>query len=112
MAEVQKKIRGKEVVIEENPLSRFLFTNTKSAWIWLVLRLYLGYSWLTAGLGKVGAEEWTGANSGAAIKGFMEGAIARSSEGDVAGWYVWFLENIVVPNSVVFAYVVSWERCS
>ncbi len=41
-----------EIVIQENPVSSWLFSNTKSAWIWLILRVYLGYSWLVAGWGK------------------------------------------------------------
>ena len=91
---------GKEVVVEENPLSRWLFTNTTSAWIWLVLRLYLGFAWLKAGIGKVTSDAWTGENAGVTVKGFMGGALAK--EGDVAGWYAWFLENIVIPNAVPF----------
>lgn len=90
MVEVKKSSFGSEVIVGENPVSRFLFANTRSAWIWLILRLYLGYSWLTAGWGKVGAEGWTGPNAGAAIEGYMRGALARAEEGDVAGWYAWF----------------------
>ncbi len=99
---------GKDVVVDENPVSRWLFTNTTSAWIWLVLRLYLGYSWLTAGINKVTSDVWTGSNAGTAIKGFMEGALGKVEAGDVAGWYAWFLENIVIPNAVPFSYMVAW----
>jgi len=108
MVKLSNEGRGKEVIIEENPLSRWLFTNTTSAWIWLVLRLYLGYTWLMAGIGKVTSDAWTGENAGAAVKGFMGGAIALAEEGDVAGWYAWFLENLVIPNAVVFSYMVAW----
>lgn len=108
MVKVENEGRGKEVIIEENPLSRWLFTNTTSAWIWLILRLYLGYTWLMAGIGKVTSDAWTGENAGAAVKGFMGGAIALAEEGDVAGWYAWFLETIVIPNAVVFSYMVAW----
>ena len=106
MVELKSVKFGKEVVVEENPLSRWLFTNTTSAWIWLVLRLYLGFAWLKAGIGKVTSDAWTGENAGVAVKGFMGGALAK--EGDVSGWYAWFLENIVIPNAVPFSYMVAW----
>lgn len=108
MVEIKNEGRGKEVIIEENPLSRWLFTNTRSAWIWFILRLYLGYSWLMAGIGKVTSDAWTGENAGAAVKGFMGGAIALAEEGEVASWYVWFLEKVVIPNAVAFSYMVAW----
>src|SRR5699024_8521786 len=108
MVKIENEGRGKEVIIEENPLSRWLFTNTASAWIWLILRLYLGYTWLTAGIGKITSDAWVGENAGAAVKGFMGGAIALAEEGDVAGWYAWFLENFVIQNADTFSYMVAW----
>lgn len=99
---------GKEIVIEENPVSRWLFSNTSSAWLWLILRLYLGYSWLVAGWGKVTSDAWTGENAGAAVEGFMGGALSLVQEGDVPTWYAWFLETVVIPNAVPFSYMVAW----
>lgn len=43
MVKIEKKKFGEEIIVEENPFSRFMFMNTRSAWIWLILRLYLGY---------------------------------------------------------------------
>lgn len=108
MVKVEKGRVGKEVIIEDNPLSKWLFTNTTSAWIWLILRLYLGYTWLVAGWGKVTSDAWTGEKAGTAVKGFMTGAIALAEEGDVAGWYAWFLETVVIPNVVPFSYMVAY----
>lgn len=108
MVKVEKKKFGQEIIVEENPFSRFLFVNTKSAWIWLILRLYLGYSWFMAGIGKVTADAWTGENAGMAVRNYMEGALARVSEGDVPVWYGWFLETIVIPNATIFSYLVAW----
>src|SRR5690625_2843431 len=62
----------------------------------------------TAGIGKITSDAWVGENAGAAVKGFMGGAIALAEEGDVAGWYAWFLENFVIPNAVTFSYMVAW----
>lgn len=108
MVKIKQAKMGKEVVIEENPLSRWLFTNTSSGWVWLVLRLYLGYTWITSGLLKITSDAWVGENAGVAIKVFMGGVIALAREGDVTSWYAWFVERIVIPNAVVFSYLVTF----
>lgn len=96
------------VYIQENPVSRFLFSNTRSAVIWLIIRLYVGYTWVKAGWGKLNNEAWTGEDAGAALSGFVNGALAKSQEGaDVAGWYATFLESTVLPNAKLFSYVVA-----
>src|SRR5690625_5440555 len=96
MVKVEEGKIGREIIFDENPFSRWLFTNTTSAWIWLILRLYLGYSWLMAGINKVTSHAWTGENAGAAVEGFMYGALDKVEDGDVAGWYAWFLEAVVL----------------
>src|SRR5690625_2642587 len=99
-------VENNRIVIPENPVSRFLFNDTRSAIIWLIVRLYLGYQWLTAGWGKVTSSAWTGENAGAAVTGFINGAIAKSEEGgDVTGWYAAFLENVALPQAKLFSYM-------
>lgn len=97
--------KANEIIIPENPVSRYLFSSTRSAWIWLIIRLYLGYAWLTAGWGKVTAEAWTGAKAGAAVQGFVQGALEKEG---VYGWYATFLEKAVLPNAKLFAFLVAW----
>lgn len=100
---------GQYVVVPENPLSMFLFSSTRSAWIWLLVRLYLGYAWLSAGIKKVTSDAWTGNEAGAAIQGFVKGALAKADGGkDVSGWYASFLENFVLPNAKLFSYMVAF----
>lgn len=108
MVELREGKYGKEVIIEENPFSRWLFSNTRSAWIWLLLRLYIGYTWLMAGLGKVQDDAWTGANAGAAMEGYMTAVMNLAEEGGIAGWYAWFLDTVVIPNAAFFSYMVAW----
>lgn len=98
-----------EIIVAENPVSKFLFSSTRSAWIWLVIRVYLGYQWLVAGWKKVNADAWTGENAGAAVEGFIRGALAKAEEGkDVSGWYAAFLENVALPNAKLFAILVAY----
>lgn len=97
----------------EPPWARWLFASSTAAWIWLPVRLYLGYEWLTAGWSKVageGAPAWTGANAGAAVTGFAQGALAKTGgdHPDVTGWYGWILENIVIPNAGIFGWLVAY----
>ncbi|GAB3805966.1 DoxX family protein [Virgibacillus kimchii] len=102
-------MKNNAIVIPENPVSHFLFNDTRSAWIWLIVRLYLGWAWLTAGWGKVTDAAWTGENAGAAVEGYLSGAVATAEEGgDVPGWYAWFIENVALPNSTVFSYMVAY----
>jgi thiosulfate dehydrogenase [quinone] large subunit len=102
-------MKNRTIVVPENPVSRFLFSDTRSGLIWLVIRLYVGFSWLKAGWGKVRSEAWTGEQAGAAVQGFINGALAKSQEGgDVTGWYASFLENTVLPNAKLFGFVVAY----
>lgn len=108
----QSNVSSKEIIIQENPVSRFLFTSTYSAWIWLIIRLYVGYEWLTAGWGKIHSDVWTGSKSGVALQGFIKGALAKADQSaahtDVTGWYANFLEQSILPNAKIFSYVVAY----
>src|SRR5690606_14121906 len=101
--------QGHRIIVPENKISSFLFSDTRSAWIWLIIRLYLGCVWLMAGWHKIFDEAWTGSKAGAAVSGFVQGALAKAEEGgDVSGWYASFLESIVLPNAKLFSYLVAY----
>jgi thiosulfate dehydrogenase [quinone] large subunit len=106
---IKDELKGKTILIPENPVSRFLFSDTRSGIIWLVIRLYLGYAWLTAGWKKVNSEAWVGSDAGTALTGFVKGALGKATEGkDVTGWYASFLEQLVLPNAKLFSYLVAF----
>lgn len=45
---------GAEVVEVEGPaFTRYLFSNTRAGLLWLPIRIFLGFSWLEAGLHKL-----------------------------------------------------------
>ncbi|MBX6351052.1 MAG: DoxX family protein [Clostridia bacterium] len=100
---------AKLVAVSEPPIARWLFASVQAAPIWLVLRLYLGYEWLMAGLGKIGSPAWTGAQAGAAVRGFAQGALQKTGgeHPDVAGWYAAFLREFVIPNAPAFGWTVA-----
>lgn len=97
-------------VYQDPPFARFLFSNTKTAWFWLIVRVYVGWAWLSAGWGKIQSSSWVGENAGAPIEGFVHGALEKTAGAhpDVQMWYAWFLENIVLPNSSFWSHLVAW----
>lgn len=101
---------AKRIIISEPKIAQLLFSNTKTAWIWLVIRVYVGWTWLMAGIGKVGSPAWTGDNAGAAVEGFAQGALSKMSgdHPDVQAWYGWFLENAVLPNADIFGHIIAY----
>lgn len=101
---------SKNIVIEESPVSRFLFSNTSMAFVWLIVRVYLGWQWLSAGWEKVTSPMWTGANAGGALQGFVQGALSKTSGAhpDVSGWYGSFLQHAVLPHIHTWSYVVAY----
>jgi thiosulfate dehydrogenase (quinone) large subunit len=96
--------------IEDPPFARSLFGDVRWAWLWLIIRLFVGWRWLQAGLGKIGSPAWTGDNAGAAISGFVGGALAQTGgeNPNVQGWYAWFLQTFVQPYPAFWGYLVSW----
>jgi thiosulfate dehydrogenase [quinone] large subunit len=81
------------VSIHEPPAARWLFESTQAAWIWLVVRLYLGYEWAHAGYEKIFQEHWL--TSTAPLKGFIGYALQGAGQGEHSavnyGWYAAFL---------------------
>lgn len=96
--------------IPEPKLSRFLFGDTRMAWVWLVLRLYIGYEWIVAGWGKATSAAWTGSAAGSAMQGFLNGALAKTTGAhpDVSSWYAYFISNFVLHHTVFFSYLVTY----
>jgi len=50
---VKTTIVRKDTVIADPPLARFLFSDTRMAPVWLIVRLFVGFSWLDAGWHKI-----------------------------------------------------------
>lgn len=97
------------VQIPEPKLSRFFFSDTKTSWLWLIIRVYIGYQWLIAGWEKVTNPVWAGPSAGGALHGYLLGALAKTSGAhpDVSGWYAAFINSTVLPNTTVFSNMVA-----
>jgi thiosulfate dehydrogenase (quinone) large subunit len=76
------------------PLAYWLFKDTRAAWLWLPLRLYLGWAWLEHGLQKVNNPAWT--DSGQALAGFWGNAVKTDPKPVIeVGWYRGFIEGLL-----------------
>lgn len=93
--------RGQYITISDPPIVVELFGNTRWAWLWLVARVYLGYSWLNAALGKLNNPAWT--VTGEALKGFWAGAAAvpeAPAKSAIAfNWYRAFIQFLLDTGS-------------
>lgn len=100
----------KTVEIKDPQFFHNIFSTTRYSWLWTVIRLYLGYEWLLAGIAKMGNPVWVGEKSGTAIIGFVQGALGKVSgpHPDVSSWYAWFLENFVLSHPVFWSHLVTW----
>lgn len=97
-------------IIEDPPIARALFNDTRYAWIWLIVRLYVGYEWFSEGLSKVTTPGWAGDKAGAIIVPWIHGALAKTqgAHPDVQGWYGAFLAHVVLPNAAAWSIAVSY----
>ena len=100
----------KFVEIETAKFFRTIFSSSKFAWFWLLLRLYVGYQWFNAGWAKLFNPMWIGENAGAAVTGFLQGALSKATGAhpDVSSWYVLFIQNIALPHAQLFSYFVTY----
>jgi thiosulfate dehydrogenase [quinone] large subunit len=110
MATQVKTMTGSTVVrLDDPPAAQLLFGDVRLSWLWLVLRVYIGYQWLVAGYDKIINPAWVGSQAGTALGGFLKGALAKTTGTNpaVQSWYATFLKDVVMPNAVIFSYVVA-----
>ena len=82
-------ITGKgEVTIPDPPLAQLLFSTTRFAWLWAIIRIYLGYQWINAGWHKITGTGWV--DGGAALKGFWTNAVKIPETGKAPISYDWY----------------------
>jgi len=102
------------VTIPDPPLAITLFGTTRFAWLWLILRLFIGLQWLFAGVGKFSNPNWM---NGTALQGFWTNAVSESANGTPViavdwyrgiiqfmldnGWYTWFAPLLAAGETLI-----------
>ena len=86
--------------IEQSRFAHFFTISKASAPVWFLARLYLGYEFFMAGWEKLSNPVWFGSGAGAALNGYVNGALAKTAGAhpDVQMWYASFLQNTVLPH--------------
>lgn len=83
-------------VVTEPGWVNTLLSDPRAGWLWLVLRLWLGWQWFEAAQEKIFNPNWVG--SGAALKGFWERAVAIPEAGRppiAFDWYRAFIQSLL-----------------
>ena len=84
----------RDVLIPDPPLARLLFNTTTFAWLWAIVRIYLGYQWLTAGWHKLTGGGWL--DGGTALQGYWTKAaaipVAPAKPAITYDWYRAFIQ--------------------
>lgn len=92
---------GRSTVVADPPIARFLFSDTRMAPVWLLVRLYVGWAWLEAGWHKV---QDTGAatnyiSDGAGILAFWKRIVAvpapPARPSITYDWYRGFIQFLI-----------------
>ncbi|MEC5423177.1 DoxX family protein [Virgibacillus sp. C22-A2] len=79
-------------------IMNFIRSNKAVAGILALLRIYIGFRWMTAGFGKL-------TSGGFDAGGFIKVATESSA---VPGWWAVFLETVALPYQGFFSIMVTW----
>ncbi len=95
---MSSQVDAKNIIrFTDPPAADALLNSPKWAWIWLIARVYLGYTWITSGIGKLSNPGWT--QTGEALKSFWERAVlipdAPARPAISFGWYRAFLQSML-----------------
>ena len=102
--------QNNQVLIQDPPVARFLFQSTAASWLWLIVRLFVGYQFLTSGWGKLTGGRWLD-GSGSTIATYWQNAVkipeAPARPLITFDWYRSFLQFMIDTNSAPwFSYVI------
>ncbi len=82
--------------VEDPPFVRWLLSEPWAGLVWLPLRVWLGWQWLSSGLGKVSNPKWM--ETGEILKGFWMNAVAIPEAGRppiAFDWYRAFIQALI-----------------
>lgn len=89
----RKIVEQSNATIPDPPFAHTLFNSTEFAWLFLIVRLWLGYQWLEGSLYKISDPKWVA--MGEALKGYWLNAVKIPETGKppiASDWYRGFLQ--------------------
>jgi thiosulfate dehydrogenase [quinone] large subunit len=98
---VVKTQRG--TVVEDPPIAKLLFSDTRLAALWTVIRVLIGFAWLEAGWHKITDPGWM--QTGESLLGFWTRAVAIPEQGRPPisfDWYRSFIQGMIDAGSYVW----------
>jgi thiosulfate dehydrogenase (quinone) large subunit len=90
-------------VLHDPPLAQFLFSDTRFAIVWLIIRVLLGWGWVDAATNKLGDPAWM--QTGEALRAFWTNAVQIPSSGRPPITFDWYRNFI---QGMLDAEVYSW----
>lgn len=97
---------GEGVELADPPFYRAIFANTVMAPVWLIIRLYVGWQWISAGWHKVHGEGNWLENDG--VRGYWERIVEVPEQGRPAITYDWYRDLIQFLLDREWSGVFSW----
>ncbi len=97
--------------LHEWPVIKFLTNDARAGWVWLAVRIWLGYQWVSAASHKVTDPKWT--QTGEALQGFWLNAVKVSPDTGKGlitfDWYRTFLQFMLDAQAYTwFAKLVAY----
>jgi thiosulfate dehydrogenase [quinone] large subunit len=85
--------RRRSGLVADPPIAHYLFNSTKSAPLWLALRIWIGLDWFYAGFEKAIGTGWL--DGGKSLLGFWKGAAAIPATGKAPITYTWYRDSLM-----------------
>lgn len=96
-------------LISDPPLATFLFSDTRFAPVWAIIRVLLGWTWLESGWGKITDPGWI--QTGESLRAFWERIVVVPETGRPVityDWYRGFIQGMLDSGSYTwFAKLVA-----
>jgi thiosulfate dehydrogenase [quinone] large subunit len=89
-------VTRKGQILQDPPIVQKLLSDPRAGWIWFVLRIWLGWQWISAAEHKLTDPAWY--KTGEALQGFWAHAVAIPETGRPAiafDWYRSFLQALL-----------------
>lgn len=100
----------KGTLVQDPPLARLLFSDSRAGWLWLALRVWLGITWIQSSLGKLTNPKWV--ETGEALQGYWLNAVKIPETGRPPisfDWYRSFIQFLLDTQSYTwFAKLVAY----